>query len=79
VPAARPMRIKVRNNTWVRGKLIGRSICMNVILSEAKDQVGTALVSSKLCCRMILRFVQDDIHTDTVTWGMARHAPTRRR
>jgi hypothetical protein len=39
---------------------------MSVILSEAKDQVGTVLVSSKLCSRrLILRFAQDDTHINT--------------
>jgi hypothetical protein len=53
-------------------KAVGRSTSMNVILSGAKDQVGTALVSSKVYCRkLILRFAQDDIHTAIVAlyWG----------
>src|SRR4051812_23459284 len=40
-------------------------ICL-VILSEAKDQCETILMSPKLVCRrMILRFAQDDIQTLT--------------
>lgn len=45
---------------------------MNVILSGAKDQVGRALVSPHLCCRRgILRFAQDDIHTDASSYFLA--------